>query len=479
MDAYATQTIAALRGDRALGREGHRISLHNYVVSFLFCDVAILLGCGFGLAHLLATYRGAPADAADRGAWAIMLAVLFHMLGAKTLNLYSTALVLNFRTGLRRASFSLLYAFTMLIVIATATKTTDNYSRVWFFSWLAASFALIVSARFALVMRLRRALAQGAFVRKAISIGVFCEAISSEEIMRRSFNEVRVMSSARLNAIGELADFSDKIAQEEIDQLYVAVPWQDIPFVLQKLNLLRHLSTTVFVLPGDRRVCSEVAKVAKFGDRLSFCAIEESIHGWDLWLKRAEDLVIASAALVLLAPVMAAAALAIRLDSRGPIFFRQQRTGFNGRTFRLWKFRSMYAEMTDHHARTQTSPDDPRVTRVGRFIRRASIDELPQLFNVLEGTMSIVGPRPHALATKTVGQDLDELVDYYAVRHRVKPGITGWAQVNGFRGELDTVEKLQSRVDYDLYYIDNWTVWLDLKIVLKTAMLLLHDENAY
>jgi exopolysaccharide biosynthesis polyprenyl glycosylphosphotransferase len=206
----------------------------------------------------------------------------------------------------------------------------------------------------------------------------------------------------------------------------------------------------------------------------------EGIHeGWSLWFKRAEDLTIAVLALLVLSPALALIALAIRIDSPGPIFFRQVRIGFNGRTFRLRKFRSMFVEMTDHHAQTQTRKGDPRVTCVGRFIRSTSLDELPQLLNVIEGSMSIVGPRPHALATQTGGRNIDELVDCYAVRHRVKPGITGWAQIQGFRGELDNVEKLRNRVDYDLAYIDKWTIWLDLEIIFRTIKLIFNDKRAY
>ena len=139
----------------------------------------------------------------------------------------------------------------------------------------------------------------------------------------------------------------------------------------------------------------------------------------------------------------------------------------------------MFVEDADHHAEVQTSRSDPRVTRVGRFIRRTSLDELPQIFNVLMGTMSIVGPRPHALHTRAEGRNLEELVDYYAVRHRVRPGMTGLAQVNGLRGELDSTEKLQKRVDFDIKYIDNWTIWLDIKIIFKTMMLVFGDSTAY
>ena len=176
---------------------------------------------------------------------------------------------------------------------------------------------------------------------------------------------------------------------------------------------------------------------------------------------------------------MAAIALAIKFDSPGPILFKQNRLGFNDTPFELWKFRTMHADMEDPDCIVQATRDDPRVTRLGRFLRRTSLDELPQLFNVLRGDMSIVGPRPHAAGTKAQGHLFDEIVDRYAARHRVKPGITGWAQVNGWRGETDTVDKIQKRVEHDLYYIDNWSVWLDFLIIAKTVMVLFRGEKAY
>jgi polysaccharide biosynthesis protein PslA len=172
-------------------------------------------------------------------------------------------------------------------------------------------------------------------------------------------------------------------------------------------------------------------------------------------------------------------ALALKIESPGPVIFRQMRAGFNGSVFEIWKFRSMYTSQTDQEARRQTSKDDPRVTPVGRFIRATSFDELPQFFNVLQGTMSVVGPRPHALKTSTGGKLLEEVVDKYAFRHRVKPGLTGWAQVNGLRGELDSADKLKRRVTFDLQYIDNWSLGFDLKIVLRTVLKLFYDPSAY
>jgi len=183
--------------------------------------------------------------------------------------------------------------------------------------------------------------------------------------------------------------------------------------------------------------------------------------------------------LVCLSPLMLLVALAIKLDSKGPIFFRQQRFGFNNNLIGVYKFRSMYADQADMHARKQVTKDDPRVTRVGRFIRKTSLDELPQLINVLRGELSLVGPRPHATQTMAANQLYQDVVGGYFARHRMKPGITGWAQVNGWRGETDTIEKIERRVEHDLYYIENWSLALDLYILTMTPFALLNLKNAY
>jgi lipopolysaccharide/colanic/teichoic acid biosynthesis glycosyltransferase len=177
---------------------------------------------------------------------------------------------------------------------------------------------------------------------------------------------------------------------------------------------------------------------------------------------------------------MAMIALAIKLDSAGPVLFRQKRYGFNNDLIEVYKFRSMYAESADATASKLVTKNDPRVTRVGRIIRKASLDELPQLFNVVfKGNLSLVGPRPHAVNAKAQARLYDEAVDGYFARHRVKPGVTGWAQINGWRGETDTEEKIQRRVEFDLYYIENWSVLLDLYIVAMTPLALLKTENVY
>ena len=206
---------------------------------------------------------------------------------------------------------------------------------------------------------------------------------------------------------------------------------------------------------------------------------DRPISGWNHALKAVEDIVLGQLFVLLASPILGLIALAIKLDSPGPILFRQVRYGFNNNTIEVMKFRTMYTHMEDRAADVLTTRDDPRVTRVGRFLRKWSLDELPQLFNVLRGEMSIVGPRPHGLAAKAAGRRYEEVTEHYAARHKVKPGITGWAQVNGWRGETDTVDKIKKRVEYDLDYIDNWSIWLDLYVIAKTVFVIFDNRDTF
>jgi Undecaprenyl-phosphate glucose phosphotransferase len=250
---------------------------------------------------------------------------------------------------------------------------------------------------------------------------------------------------------------------------------------------LVQLLKTLWVLPVDIRLWARSSRL-RFRPRaysyvgsLPFLDLfDKPIADWDRVAKACFDRVVGGILLVLFAPLMLAVALAIKLDSPGPALFRQKRYGFNNELIEVFKFRSMYTHMTDQNAAKLTTRDDPRVTRVGRFIRKTSLDELPQLINVaIKGNLSLVGPRPHALQAKAADRLYEQVVDGYFARHRVKPGITGWAQVSGWRGETDTSEKLQHRVEHDLYYIENWSVIFDLYILALTPFRLLNTENAF
>jgi exopolysaccharide biosynthesis polyprenyl glycosylphosphotransferase len=208
--------------------------------------------------------------------------------------------------------------------------------------------------------------------------------------------------------------------------------------------------------------------------------VEKPLADWDLLLKQCFDKIVGCVCLVVLSPVMLAVAAAVKFTSKGPILFKQKRYGFNNEVVEVYKFRSMYVDQLDPTAAKLVTRDDPRVTPVGRFIRKASLDELPQLFNVVfKSNLSLIGPRPHAVQARAAERLYDEVVDGYFARHKVQPGLTGWAQIHGWRGETDTHEKIQQRVEHDLYYIENWSILLDIYILLATPFALLKAENAY
>jgi exopolysaccharide biosynthesis polyprenyl glycosylphosphotransferase len=216
-------------------------------------------------------------------------------------------------------------------------------------------------------------------------------------------------------------------------------------------------------------------ELSRLGPLTSLQLTRQPLSRLEIVQKRLFDLVFAALALIALTPLLIVAAVLIKLDSPGPVFFAQRRYGFNQQPFRIIKFRSMRT-LDDGAVIRQVSADDPRVTRIGRWLRRWNVDEIPQLFNVLTGDMSLVGPRPHALSHD---REYERRISLYARRHNVKPGITGWAQIHGHRGETDTDDKMRNRVEHDLFYIDNWSLWLDLKIIARTVLSPTAYRNAY
>jgi Undecaprenyl-phosphate glucose phosphotransferase len=454
-----------------------QLSIHKLVVWFLIGDLLILFTCGL-IPYWYLDIGAISSDSSTVQFQAIFLAGLFYLLVSAVTRSFASRAILDPAQILPRVFLGVVLTFGVLTVIGAATKTTAVYSRLWFFSWFAASGVMIPAFRLLGATWASRLLARGACVYRAISVGIFCRAMSSEKIAQNSHNKVRCVEAVQFDQI-ELGWLADHIRHDLVDQIYITVPWQHAPEVMQQIDVLRHLAADIFVIPQERRASMSLIGSSTLGDQLSMQVTQRPINGWDLWFKRAEDVVLASVAIIVFAPVMLMIALALKIESPGPVIFRQKRAGFNGSVFEIWKFRSMYTSQSDLEARRQTSKDDPRVTPVGRFIRATSFDELPQFFNVLQGTMSVVGPRPHALKTSTDGKLLEEVVDKYAFRHRVKPGLTGWAQVNGLRGELDSADKLRRRVSFDLDYIDNWSLGFDLKIVLRTVVKLFYDPSAY
>ncbi|MGD9942298.1 MAG: undecaprenyl-phosphate glucose phosphotransferase [Burkholderiaceae bacterium] len=274
---------------------------------------------------------------------------------------------------------------------------------------------------------------------------------------------------------GRLEDVAAFVKSERVEQLYITLPMSSQPRILQLLDELRDTTASIYFCP-DIFVFDLIQARMDAIDGMPVVAVcETPFHGTTGMQKRLSDLLIAAAALLVTAPLMLVIALAVKLDSPGPVLFKQRRYGLDGREIVVWKFRTMRV-MEDRDSVTQATRNDSRVTRLGRLLRRSSLDELPQFFNVLQGRMSVVGPRPHAVAHN---EQYRRLIKGYMVRHKVKPGITGWAQINGARGETDHVELMERRIRYDLDYLRNWSLRLDLKIVLATIALIFRDRNAY
>ena len=284
---------------------------------------------------------------------------------------------------------------------------------------------------------------------------------------------------AGYHKLGDVDDLVEFTRLARIDTVVIAIP-------RASETRIRELLHRLFVLPVDIRVLEGAAVPAhsravrsRIGKLKLVEIYKRPMAGRRAVQKRVFDVVFSIIALILFAPLMLGIALWIKLDSPGPILFRQRRHGYNNKPISVLKFRSMYSDKCDPTAIKQVRKGDARVTRVGRFIRRASIDELPQFWNVLKGDLSLVGPRPHAISARTGDIFYDEITDAYSARHKVKPGITGWAQINGWRGEMNSNEKIAKRVEFDLYYIEHWSLWFDFKIMLMTPWSLIRTKNAY
>jgi Undecaprenyl-phosphate glucose phosphotransferase len=428
-----------------------------------------------------------------RHAAATAIGATLTVILAQALDAYQIATMRSFIGQIPKALAGFAMALTLLLVIGFITKSSADFSRFWLVAWFVSGALFLIGHRLAVTAVLKRLSVNGRLERRAVIVG---GGKPAEELIRslesQRDGDIRicgifddrdddrsppvVAGYPKLGTVPELVEFA-RVAR--LNMLIVSLPITAEQRVLQLLKKL-------WVLPVDIRLSAHANKL-RFRPRSYsfegpvpfFDVLDKPIADWDAITKRIFDLVVASAAIVVLAPLMLATALAIRLESKGPVLFRQKRYGFNNEIIEVLKFRSMYHEMADPEARQAVTKGDRRVTKVGRFIRKTSIDELPQLFNVLRGELSLVGPRPHAVNAHTDNKLWDEVVDGYFARHKVKPGVTGWAQVNGWRGEVDNPAKIRQRVDCDLYYIENWSIFLDLYILAITPFSLLNSENAY
>lgn len=372
----------------------------------------------------------------------------------------------------------------LLLLLGFAFKVSSTFSRGVMLTWFTATpFALFLAH--GLRSRASRFIANSAYGPRYIIIGA--NNVGFELFRRlpqkgflgffdfRSADRVaQVVDPEKL--VGHCKDVADFARAHGVTAIYIALPLSNVPRIGAMVDALRDTTASIYFVPDVFAFDMVQARLVELNGLPAIAVCDTPFHGMDAVLKRATDLIFASIALLLLSPVMIAIGIAVKLTSKGPILFRQRRYGLNGEEIKVYKFRSMTV-CEDGAVVTQAKKHgDQRITPLGAILRKTSLDELPQLLNVLEGKMSMVGPRPHAVAHN---EKYRKIIHGYMIRHKVRPGITGLAQVNGFRGETDTDEKMRLRVKYDLEYLSSWSPWLDLKIIVKTAWVILHDPNAF
>ncbi|MHA1524890.1 MAG: undecaprenyl-phosphate glucose phosphotransferase [Alphaproteobacteria bacterium] len=423
----------------------------------------------------------------------VMLATFTFIVVAREAGAYSIAHLGQPWSGVLRLGISA--AAAGFVVMAASLAAGFDLARLtlWVLAWWAFSLTILGAARLIVGKYIRR---WGQAGRLAVRVAVVGGGRELEAVLDRlsrvsraevdvcgyfddrgnARDKTHTFGVPRLGDIDDLVEFSRWF---RIDTVIVAMP-------LVAENRLWVILKRLWVMPANIRISALSTRLrfnrraySQLGDVPLLDTFDRPISEWDYVVKSVVDRILAALMIVALSPVMLATMIAIRWDSKGSVLFRQRRYGFNNELVEVFKFRSMYIDNTDQNAAKLVTRGDPRVTRVGRFIRKTSLDELPQLFNVLRGDLSLVGPRPHALKAKAADRLYDEVVEGYFARHRVKPGVTGWAQIKGWRGETDTTEKIEARVEHDIYYIDNWSLWLDLYIIAATPFSLLNTNDAF
>jgi len=378
----------------------------------------------------------------------------------------------------------------LLLGVAYSTKISSDYSRGWAIGWSLGVYGLFLVGRTVLQLLLQRWARAGRLTRNIVIVG-------SGESARRLIAKLRQLPDTEIAILGifdeqpgvqsiedvpvrgdidALLSYSREVT---IDEVIVAMPLTAEDDIKALFDRLRQMPTDLRLSMEPLANAFPIRGIAFHGEIPVIEVVDRPLRHWNALTKWFEDKALGTVLLLFFLPFMIVIAALIKLDSPGPVFFVQDRYGFNNKVIRVVKFRTMQAIQGDASGAARTVRNDPRLTRMGRVLRRFSLDELPQLMNVVGGHMSLVGPRPHAITMRAGSQLYHEAVDEYLHRHRVKPGMTGWSQVNGLRGEIDTVEKARARVRYDLQYIEDWSIWLDIKILLMTFRVIFSRENAY
>jgi putative colanic acid biosysnthesis UDP-glucose lipid carrier transferase len=378
----------------------------------------------------------------------------------------------------------------LLLFIGWATHTLETFDQRVLLAWLLATPAARLATHAGVPRLMLRVLAAEGAQRVAVIAGACgLGRTLAEQIRSHPLLGVRVAgffddrgperTGEAAREIGPILGTLDQLAQyaksHRVDLIYITLPMASQPRIVRLLDQLHDTTASIYFVPDIFVFDLIQARIDTIGGVPVASVCETPFHGFDGVVKRASDIVLALAILVLILPLLLTIAIGVKLSSPGPVLFRQRRYGLDGQEIQVYKFRSMRVT-EDGGVIRQATRDDERVTRFGAFLRRYSLDELPQFVNVLQGRMSVVGPRPHAVAHN---ETYRRLIKGYMIRHKVRPGITGWAQVNGFRGETRTLDRMESRIAYDLAYLRHWSLQLDLWIVLKTVFTVLNDRNAY
>ncbi|WGL18235.1 undecaprenyl-phosphate glucose phosphotransferase [Microbulbifer bruguierae] len=466
-------------------------------------DLAAVYRAADGLLILIAlaicsTFLGSGLDK-DWLIAGLSAAVIFAFI-AESLELYRSWRTDSFRNMLTTTALAWGMVCLLLLLMAYFSGHGSHYSRLVVGTWFCFTLLGLAVWRYALRHVLHYLRLNNRNTRSAAILGVNAAAMDLAQELEKnpqlgirlrgiyripdqestSLSTAAPISGSDLEArhpqvTGDFVQALEAARSGELDLIYIALPISEAGHIGRLLAALADTTATVYLLPGIFGTNLLRARWQRIGTSTILSIYDTPIQGFNSWLKRLEDLVVASLALILLSPLMLLIALTVKLSSPGPVLFKQRRYGLNGLTIDVWKFRTMFCTEDGPEIR-QACRNDARITPLGRFLRCTSLDELPQLFNVLSGSMSIVGPRPHAVAHN---EQYRSIVSGYMLRHKVKPGITGWAQINGWRGETDTLDKMHKRIEHDLDYIRNWSLHLDIYILCMTIVRGFSGKNAY
>ncbi|MCZ8099883.1 MAG: undecaprenyl-phosphate glucose phosphotransferase [Burkholderiales bacterium] len=439
-------------------------------------DVGVIVACSAGATALYSLVSGVNVDISRSRESALVIAALFVTMALRD-GAYRTRCLTMPNAAWIATKWAI--AVALFLVIAFLFRSGAYYSRGVILFLAPIGFVGLLASRHIVARALWQAIDSASVA--PLKLAVIGADGETESLVRARVAEdphLDVVSYVRLSAEADCSATIQSVLTQsqngQIDEILVALPWARMKQIETVVAQLRQQALPVLLLP-DVETVGYISRPVQLGTLPTFEVKRSALSSSELFLKRSMDIAIAGGALLVLWPVLLAAAIAIKLESPGPVFFRQHRHGFNSRKFLIYKFRSMRVTEDGAHVK-QAVRHDPRITRVGAFLRRTSIDELPQLINVIRGEMSIVGPRPHAVAHN---EEWVKLVEGYARRHNILPGLTGLAQVSGFRGETDTQEKIDSRVRLDLQYVESWSLTLDIKIIFKTVAVLFFQDEAY